>query len=49
MTESIQNDIEQFYNYEIFDFDSLDQVNVRKAIVEETSQDCPYTNVGDSV
>jgi len=48
MTNSIKQDLEQFYEYEKFDLDSLDQVKFRKAIVKEINQACPLTTIQDN-
>jgi len=48
MTNSIKQDLEQFYEYEKFDLESLDQVKFRKAIVKEINQACPLTTIQDN-
>jgi hypothetical protein len=45
MANGIKQDLEQFYEYEKFDLDSLDQVKFRKAIVKEINQLCPLTAI----
>jgi hypothetical protein len=48
MANGIKQDLEQFYEYEKFDLDSLDQVKFRKAIVKEINQLCPLTAIQDN-
>ena len=48
MTNGIKSDLEQFYEYEKFDLDSLDQVKFRKVIVQEINQVCPFTEIQDN-